>query len=319
MTEINHRFVQVNGLRMRVAEAGTGPLVVLLHGFPECWYSWRHQLRALADAGFHAVAPNQRGYPGTDSPPAVADYTMMHLVGDVVGLIGALGEQSATVIGHDWGAPVAWHTALLRPDLVRGVAGLSVPFTARTPVPTLTAARGRFGDTYYQLYFQQPGVEKDFESDLTESFRRVLFGISGDNPEVRRLVVPEGERFAESWLSPTELPGWLTEADIDTYAGEFAESGFSGPLNWYRNIDRNWALSAPWEGARITPPALFLGGDRDPVIAWYDTSTLEEYLRTLLPNLRHFELVAGAGHWIQQERPEITNAALVDFAAATSR
>jgi pimeloyl-ACP methyl ester carboxylesterase len=305
--EIEHRVVEVHGLRMRLAEAGSGPLVVLLHGFPESWYSWRHQLRALADAGFHAVAPNQRGYPGTDIPAAVGDYTMLHLVGDVVGLIG-----------HDGGAPVAWYTALLRPDLVRGVGGLSVPFSARTPVPTLTAVRRHFGDTFYQLYFQHPGVEKDFESDLTESFRRLLFGLSGDNPEVRRLLVPEGRRFLDGWISPDELPDWLTERDVATYVEEFAESGFVGPLNWYRNIDRNWALTAPWEGARITPPALFLAGDRDPVISRYDPPALEASLRTVVPNLGRFELVPGAGHWIQQERPERTNAALVEFAVATS-
>ncbi len=316
--EIKHRVIEVNGLQMRLAEAGSGPLVVLLHGFPESWYSWRHQLRALADAGFHAVAPNQRGYPGTDSPAAVTDYTILHLVGDVVGLIGALGEQNAAVIGHDWGAPVAWHTALLRPDLVRGVGGLSVPFTARTPVPALTAARDAFGEAFYQLYFQRPGVEKEFEADLTESFRRSLFGLSGNNPEVRRLLVPEGQRFFDGWISPDELPAWLTERDLAAYVEEFAESSFFGPLNWYRNIDHNWALTAPWEGARITPPALFLAGDRDPVMSWYDASTLEASLRTLVPNLRRFELVPGVGHWIQQERPEVTNAALIEFAAATS-
>ena len=152
--------VEVNGAPMRVAEAGSGPLVLLLHGFPECWYSWRHQLRALAEAGFHAVAPNQRGYPGTHTPAAVADYTMLHLVSDVVGLIGALGEPNATVIGHDWGAPVAWYTALLRPDLVRGVGGLSVPFSARTPVPDMTAAQQRYGDTFYWFYFQHRAAER---------------------------------------------------------------------------------------------------------------------------------------------------------------
>ncbi|HEX4250484.1 MAG TPA: alpha/beta hydrolase [Pseudonocardia sp.] len=318
MVEIEHRVVEVNGLRMHIAEAGAGPLVLLLHGFPESWYSWRHQLGALAAAGFHAVAPNQRGYPGTDSPAEIADYTTLHLVGDVVGLIGALGEQTATVIGHDWGAPVAWHTALLRPDLVRGVAGLSVPFSGRTPVPTLTAAHQRFGQSYYQIYFQRPGVEKDFEADLTGTFRRILFGLSGESPELNKMQVAEGNQFFDGWTDPAELPGWLTEGDIAAYAEEFAESGFFGPLNWYRNIDRNWALTSVWEGAPITPPALFLAGDRDPVVASYVPARLEAALRARVPNLRHFELVSGAGHWIQQERPEITNAALVDFAAATS-
>jgi pimeloyl-ACP methyl ester carboxylesterase len=193
-----------------------------------------------------------------------------------------------------------------------------VPFSARTPVPTLTAVRTRFGDGFYQLYFQHPGVEKDFESDLTESFRQLLFGVSGDNPEVRGLLVPDGQRFFDGWISPDELPAWLSERDVAAYVEEFAESGFVGPLNWYRNIDRNWALTAPWEGAQITSPALFLAGDRDLVMSWYDASTLEASLRALVPNLRRFELVPGAGHWIQQERPERTNAALVEFAMATS-
>jgi pimeloyl-ACP methyl ester carboxylesterase len=161
-------------------------------------------------------------------------------------------------------------------------------------------------------------VEKDFESDLTESFRQLLFGVSGDNPEVRGLLVPDGQRFFDGWISPDELPAWLSERDVATYVEEFAESGFVGPLNWYRNIDRNWALTAPWEGAQITSPALFLAGDRDLVMSWYDASTLEASLRALVPNLRRFELVPGAGHWIQQERPERTNAALVEFAMATS-
>ena len=315
--DIWHSVVEVNGAPMRLAEAGTGPLVVLLHGFPECWYSWRHQLRALAEAGFHAVAPNQRGYPGTHTPAGVADYTMLHLVSDVVGLIGALGEPNATVIGHDWGAPVAWYTALLRPDLVRGVGGLSVPFSARTPVPALTAARHRYGDTFYWFYFQHRAAEKDFESDLSGSFRRILFGLSGDNPEIRRLQIPHGQHFFDGWMSPDELPAWLTERDIAAYVEEFAETDFFGPLNWYRNLDYNWALTAPWDGAQITSPALFLAGDRDPVISSYDTSTLEASLRALIPNLRRFELVPGAGHWLQQERTEVTNAALVEFARAT--
>ncbi|WP_028937229.1 alpha/beta fold hydrolase [Pseudonocardia spinosispora] len=318
MTEINHRFVEVNGLRLHVAEAGTGPLVVLLHGFPECWYSWRHQLGALAEAGFHVVAPDQRGYTRSDRPGSVEDYTMLHLVGDVVGLIDALDEPDAVVVGHDWGAPVAWHTALLRPDVVRAVAGLSVPFVGSTPVPPLQAARHRYGDTFYQLYFQNAGVEKDFETDLDTTFRRILYGISGDNPEIRPLLVPEGEGFFDSWTDPAELPSWLTERDIATYAAEFAGSGFSGPLNWYRNIDHNWELTSAWRSATIGAPALFVAGDRDPVISWYDAAKLEPMMRTVIPDLRGVELLPGAGHWIQQERPAEVSTALVDFARSTS-
>jgi pimeloyl-ACP methyl ester carboxylesterase len=319
VVEISVRQVEANGVRLRLAEAGSGPLVVLLHGFPECWYSWRHQLVALAEAGFHAVAPNQRGYPGSEVPSDVADYTMLHLVGDVVGLISALGERSAVVVGHDWGAPVAWHTALLRPDLVRGVAGLSVPFTGRPTAPPLVAARRRFGDCFYQLYFQRPGVEKDFEADLAGSFRRILYGISGDNPDNRSLLlVPGGGGFFDAWPSPADLPGWLTDGDIARYAEEFAGSSFVGPLNWYRNIDRNWALTAAWQGARIAPPALFLAGKDDPVVSWYDQTKLAAALEANLADLRGVRLYPGVGHWIQQERPDEVNAALVEFAIQTS-
>jgi pimeloyl-ACP methyl ester carboxylesterase len=331
VVEISMRQVQANGVRLRLAEAGSGPLVVLLHGFPECWYSWRHQLVALAEAGFHVVAPNQRGYPGSDVPSDVADYTMLHLVGDVVGLISALDERSAVVVGHDWGAPVAWYTALLRPDLARGVAGLSVPFTGRPAAPPLAAARRRFGDCFYQLYFQRPGVEKDFEADLADSFRRILYGISGDNPDNHSLLlVPEGHRFFDSWPSPAELPSWLTEGDIARYAEEFestasgtstdaaAGSRFVGPLNWYRNIDRNWALTAAYQGARLGPPALFLAGADDPVISWYDQAKLAAALEANLADPRGVHLYPGVGHWIQQERPDEVNAALVEFATQTS-
>ncbi|WP_163511668.1 alpha/beta fold hydrolase [Fodinicola acaciae] len=315
MTEIRHRTIDANGLRMAVAEAGEGPLVVLLHGFPESWYSWRHQLVAFAEAGFHAVAPNQRGYPGTDQPADIADYTILHLVGDVVGLIGALGAPDALVVGHDWGSPVAWNTALLRPDLVRGVASLSVPATPRSPVPPLGVMTKRFGERFYQNYFQAPGVaEAELEADLTATFGRLLVGVSGDSPQIRELIVPDGG-FAAIWPEPETLPAWLTRDDIATYARDFATTGLRGPLNWYRNIDRNWALTAPWSGVRIAPPALFLAGDRDPVLHWFGAEQVAAIQQLALADLRESRLLAGAGHWLQQERPAEVNAALLAFAS----
>lgn len=318
MSAITRRHVEVNGLRMHLAEAGTGPLVLLLHGFPECWYSWRSQLTALAEAGFHAVAPDQRGYAGTDRPAAAEDYTIFHLVGDVIALIDVLGERTATVVGHDWGAPVAWHTALFRPDRVRSVAGLSVPHIPRGSAPPMAARRAAHGDAHYQVHFQRPGVaEAELEADLDETFRRVLYGLSGDNPEVWPGLVPE-DGFVRSWPRPERLPAWLTEEDIAVYVREFSAGGFTGPLNWYRNLDRNWALTAAWTGAPITRPALMLAGERDPVIAAYDHDRLRASMRVHVPGLRGFDLLPGAGHWLQQERPEQVNAALADFAAATA-
>jgi pimeloyl-ACP methyl ester carboxylesterase len=319
MTAITRRHVEINGLRMHLAEAGTGPLVLLLHGFPECWYSWRSQLVALAEAGFHAVAPDQRGYAGTDRPAAAEDYTILHLVGDVMALIDALGERTATVVGHDWGAMVAWQSALLRPDKVRGVAALSVPYTPRGSTPPMAVRRAAHGDAHYQVYFQRPGVaEAELEADLDETFRRALYGLSGDSPQVWPMLVPEGGRLVESWPRPERLPAWLTEDDIATYVREFSAGGFTGPLNWYRNIDRNWALTAAWADAPITMPALLLAGDRDPVIAAFDIKRLRASMRAHIRDLRGFELILGAGHWLQQERPAEVNAALTDFAAATA-
>jgi pimeloyl-ACP methyl ester carboxylesterase len=321
MVDIEHREIEVNGLQMHVAERGEGSLVVLLHGFPECWYSWRHQLGALADAGFHAVAPDQRGYGDTGAPEAIDKYSLLHLVGDVVGLIGALGAKRAIVVGHDWGAPVAWHTALLRPDLVAGVAGLSVPFTPRMPVSPMAMWREAFGDRFYQVYFQEPGVaERELEADVSETLRRLLIGASGDRPppapEAERLpsgVLPEGGGFLDVLRATDELPDWLTAEDLEFYVREFSRTGFAGGLNWYRNQDRNWELLAPWSGAVVTPPALYVAGTRDPVVEFPGMDQLLPNLRMFVPNLLDSVLLDGCGHWTQQERPEEVNERLVAF------
>src|SRR2546421_2672612 len=238
MTQVQQHLVDTNGIRMHIAEQGTGPLVVLCHGFPESWYSWRHQLAALADAGFHAVAPDMRGYGQTDRPAEIDQYTLLHLVGDIVGLLDALGEPSAVIAGHDWGAPVAWHAALLRPDRFRGVIGLSVPFRPRGAVRPTTIMPQTDNAVFYQLYFQTPGVaEAEFEHDVRRFIRSSLYSISGDMPRRERttaLMVPrEGglrARWTAEFVSPPTLPSWLREADVDFYADEFARAGFRGGL-----------------------------------------------------------------------------------------
>jgi len=321
MADVTHREIHVNGLRMHVAECGEGPLVVLLHGFPESWYSWRHQLAALAGAGFRAVAPDQRGYGGTTRPEAIDRYTQLDLVGAVVGLVAALGEQRAIVVGHDWGALVAWHTALLRPDLVAGVAGLSVPFIPRMPQSPMAGWREAFGDRFYQVYFQEPGVaERELEADVRETMRRLLIGASGDRPgpngDGERLpagVLPPGGGFLDTLRATDELPPWLAEDDLDFYVGEFLRTGFTGGLNWYRSQDRNWELLAPWQGAVVTPPALFVLGTRDPVFAFPGMDRLVPNLRTFVPNLLDSMLLDGCGHWTQQERPDEVSERLVAF------
>src|ERR1017187_1866160 len=218
---IQHRQLDARGLRMHIAEAGTGPLVLLLHGFPECWYSWRHQLIALAAAGFHAVAPDQRGYCRTEQPARPDAYTILHLTGDVIGLMDALGEQQAVVAGHDWGAPVAWHTALLRPDRVRGVIGLSVPYRPRGSSAPVAVLRERIGDGFYMVYFQQPGVaDAELGRDPLRTLRKVLYSASGDAP-AGLPVVPLGGGFLDTCVDPQVLPSWLTSADLEPYAADY--------------------------------------------------------------------------------------------------
>src|ERR1700719_4649891 len=261
MSEPTLRFIEANGIRMRVAEQGAGPVVLLCHGFPESWYSWRHQLKALADAGYRAVAPDMRGYGQTDRPDEIERYTLLHLVGDMVGLLDALGAEQAVIAGHDWGAPVAWHAALLRPDRFRGVVGLSVPFRPRGTVRPTTAMPQTEDAFFYQLYFQEPGVaEAEFERDPRASLRSMLYSGSGDAPRgdwggaaaSAVGMVSRHAGFLSGMVNPASLPGWLSEADIDFYAGEFARSGFRGGLNWYRHIDRNWELLAPLAGAQVS-------------------------------------------------------------------
>ncbi len=316
MSEPTHRMVETNGIKLHVAEQGQGPLVVLCHGFPESWYSWRHQLKALAEAGFRAVAPDMRGYGRTDRPEALDKYTLFHLVGDMVGLLDALGAEHAVIAGHDWGAPVAWHAALLRPDRFRAVIGLSVPYRPRGKVQPTTVMPRTDAAVFYQLYFQEPGVaEAEFERDPRQTLHGMLYFASGDGP--RRSggevgMVPRGGGFVlRGELQP--LPEWLTAHDLDFYATEFARTGFRGGLNWYRNIDRNWELLAPFAGARVSVPALYVAGDRDLVVAFRGMDELLPNLKNYVPQLRRTLLLPGCGHWTQQERPAEVNAAMIDF------
>jgi pimeloyl-ACP methyl ester carboxylesterase len=325
VSAIAHRVVEANGIRIHLAEQGAGPLVLLCHGFPESWYSWRHQLGALAAAGFHAVAPDMRGYGGTDRPMAVDQYTLFHLVGDMVGLLDALGADTAVIAGHDWGAPVAWHAALLRPDRFRAVVGLSVPFWPRGSTPPTVGMPRTDDAVFYQLYFQEPGVaEAELERDVRTTLRRLLYSASGDAPQDVAttatpnavVMVPSRGGFLSRLVDPAVLPAWLTERDLDFYAGEFRRTGFAGGLNWYRNIDRNWELLAPFVGAPVTVPALYVAGDRDLVLAFRGMDRLLPSLTRFVPRLRATRILPGCGHWTQQERPSDVSAAMLEFLAA---
>jgi pimeloyl-ACP methyl ester carboxylesterase len=321
MNEPSHRTIEANGLRIHIAEQGSGPLVLLCHGFPESWYSWRHQLQALSQAGFRAVAPDMRGYGDTTHPAEIERYTLFHLVGDMIGVLDALEEKTAVIAGHDWGAPVAWHAALMRPDRFRGVIGLSVPYRPRGSAAPTTSMPSTPEASFYQLYFQSPGVaEAELEADARASLRRILFSGSGDAP--RRNpgappsgvgMVPRNGGFLTRTMNPEKLPDWLNEADLDVYARQFQHSGFRGGLNWYRNIDRNWELSAPYAGASVTVPALYMAGDLDLVVSFPRMKEVIADLPRYIPKLRASILLPGCGHWTQQERPNEVNKAMIDF------
>ena len=322
MTEIAHRTVEANGIAIHLAEAGNGPLVLLCHGFPESWYSWRHQLKALAEAGYRAVAPDMRGYGQTSQPEAIDQYTLFHLVGDMVGVLDALSAPEAVVVGHDWGAPVAWHSALLRPDRFRAVAGLSVPFRPRGSTRPTSVMPQTESSLFYQLYFQAPGVpEAELGRNPRDTVWRLLYSGSGDVQRESEdalsdrlpFMVPRTGGFLTRTIDPPTLPTWLTEADIDFYASEFARTGFRGGLNWYRNIDRNWELLAPFAGAKVTVPALYIAGDRDLVVRFPGAPELIANLTKYVPNLTKTIMLPGCGHWTQQERPDEVNAALIEF------
>jgi pimeloyl-ACP methyl ester carboxylesterase len=252
-----HRSVEANGIRMHIAEQGTGPLVLLCHGFPETWYSWRHQLPALAAAGYRAVAPDMRGYGQTDRPESVEQYTLLHMAGDMVGLLDELGAEQAVIVGHDWGAPVAWTSALLRPDRFRAVAALSAPYLPRGVIRPTDGLSLVAGDTFnYMLYFQTPGIaEAELEQDVRATIRRVLSWASGEAPG--RPTKPRTARFLDLMNEPDILPAWLSEADVDFYAREFERTGFTGGFNWYRNLDRNWELMAAHKATQGKTPRFF--------------------------------------------------------------
>jgi pimeloyl-ACP methyl ester carboxylesterase len=310
------RTVHVNGIDLRVIEAGAGPLVVLCHGFPELSHSWRHQVPALAEAGYHAVAPDMRGYGGSSRPDAVDAYDILHLTGDVLGLMDALGEERAVLVGHDWGAPVVWNLALRAPERVRGVVGMSVPYTPRSEHPPTAIWQRLFADNwFYILYFQEPGVaDADLGRDAATTLRRLICAVSGV-PSAESLALLSGPRdgrgMVERLPEPDGLPGWLPQADLDHYASVFARTGFTGGLNWYRNFDRNWELTPELAGARVDVPALFVAGEGDPVLAMAPLAAM----RDQVTDLRDVVVVPGAGHWVQQEKPDEVNAAVLGFLA----
>jgi pimeloyl-ACP methyl ester carboxylesterase len=312
-TAATSQLIDLAGLRLRVTLAGQGPLVLLCHGFPELAHSWQAQIAALAAAGFRVAAPDMRGYGGSGAPAAVEDYTLLHLVGDMVGLLRQLKASEAVVVGHDWGAAVAWHCALLRPDVFRAVVGMSVPYAPPSPRDMLGAMAAAGHADSYMHYFQTTAAEAEFDADPRQTIRRFHYAGSGDSPPGNTFAHIGPQGLLPLVQDPATLPPWLSEADLDVYAAAFAASGFRGGLNWYRNLRRNPALLAPWYGQPIRQPSLFIAGERDPVLRYPGArEQMQAYDRTL-PGLRGSHVLPGAGHWIQRERAAAVNDLLIGF------
>ncbi len=294
MDAVTHQQIAANGIELHVAQSGEGDPVVLLHGFPELWYSWRHQISAIAASGRRAISPDLRGFGGSSAPQQVEDYDIEQLTGDVAGLLDALEIEQAVVVGHDWGADLAWKFALLYPQRVKAVAGLSVPYVPRAPAPPTKLMTEHIGEDFYIVWIQQPGVA---DAALIANVRRTL---------------ATRETWNAAWAQRSDrppTPPWMSDDDLQLYVDEFTRTGFTGGLNWYRNIDRSWRLLERVDGRTIDQPALFITGSRDPVRAFMP----DEAMAGSVTDLREVVIIEGAGHWVQQERPDEVNAALLDF------
>src|SRR5579875_307846 len=315
------RVVYARGTRIHLVEDGpeNGPLVLLVHGFPESWYSWRHQIPVLAQAGYHAAAIDVRGYGRSSAPLEVEAYGMLHHVNDNLGVVEALGHDTAVVVGHDWGSPIAANSALLRPDVFTAVGLLSVPYSprgSRRPTDVLAALDDGHGGEFYISYFQAPGraeaeIEADVRTWLTGIYAALSGGAVSRDEVVPMLFVRPGGRLADRFPAGLARPDWMTGADLDFFCGEFERTGLTGPLNRYRNIDRDWADLAAWHHAPITQPSLFIGGELDGPTTW-QAGSIANFAGTL-PGLVGSHILDGCGHWVQQERPDETNRLLIDW------
>ena len=311
------QMIDAGEVRLRAAVEGSGPLVVFVHGFPESWYSWRHQLGPVAAAGFTSCAIDVRGYGGSDKPEAVEAYAMERIVGDLVGVADALQPDApAILVGHDWGAPIVWSSALTKPDRFSAVAGLSVPFSGVPQRPFTDVFREHFtskGRFFYQEYFQEPGVaEAEAEADPRQFLERMMYSISGDAPEGNPWDKPLGARFLDGLPDPQPVD-WLGEADLDYYEAEFKASGFRGPLNRYRNHERDFEWLQGYAGRRIEQPALFIGGTRDPATTLFGAVPDPVAMMRLFAPKVEGHVLDGVGHWTQQERAEEVNRLLLDW------
>jgi pimeloyl-ACP methyl ester carboxylesterase len=316
------QFIETNGIRLRAVVEGDGPLVVFIHGWPESWYSYRHQIDPIREAGYRVVVLDVRGYGGSDKPQPIEAYSMKELTADVAGVIAAFGGGPAILVGHDWGGPIVWTTSILYRPLVRAVAGLSVPYLGRPRRPLaemfrqLYTERERF---FYQVYFQEPGVaEQELEADIPVTLRKTYYSASGDLTQQQAGLVGRKTKFAkflDDMIDPSPLPKWLTEEDVAYYAEQFRAGGFRGPLNRYRNSERDWEELPQLATEKVTQPALYMAGERDPVLNFVPGRNMFDVVDRYYLDLRKKLLVPGVGHWLQQEAPDVVTRELLEFFA----
>jgi pimeloyl-ACP methyl ester carboxylesterase len=307
------RFVRTNGIRMAVHEAGQGFPVVFSHGFPELAYSWRHQVAALAGGGFRAIAPDQRGYGQTDRPAAVDQYTIVHLCGDLAGMMDALQIEKAVFCGHDWGGAVVWMMPLLFPDRVAGVIGVNTAFLPRAPSPPIEMLRRMRGENNYVVAFQEPGKADDILARDVEKTFRLFFRAGGMTAEEFAKLPADSPARKFELLSmlqaevPLDGPLVMSEDDLQVYVDTYQKTGFTGGINWYRNIDRNWELTEHVE-YKVSVPALYVGAEDDVVLPPSSANGIERWV----PDIEK-KVIADCGHWTQQQKPAELNAILLDW------
>ena len=310
--------IPINKIRLRCREAGdrNAPLIILVHGWPESWYSWRHQILPLANLGYKVVAPDVRGYGGSDAPEELQAYDMRNLIDDLLGIIDHYGNKQAILIGHDWGAPIVWNTAALYPEKVKGVAGLSVPYSPRGKMSSIDLWKSIYKDRFfYQLYFQEPGkAEKELDENIKLSLLKIYYAGSGDAPsDIFRSQKGPNSKMLTDLPYPESFPIWLSEADLDYYTNQFEGRGFRPSLNRYRNQERDWKDLPLLANARIQVPSCFIGGEKDKVLKFVPNVDLVQNMRRWMDNLQICEIIENIGHWVQQENPKKVNELLIKF------
>ena len=317
MFDRNFEQIQTNGITLKTVVEGEGPLVVLLHGFPQSSFLWRHQIDAIVEAGFKVAVPNQRGYEGSDAPAEINAYNVRELANDVAGIAPALGYDDFIVIGHDWGSLVAWHTALLHEDTCTAVMGCSVPYTRAESVDAFINPPGLDDQFWYIRYFQEPGVaEAEMERDVRATLLATYYTLAGDSPPgawMAQLTHPKGSGYLDAMMMPEALPPCISEEELAYHVKQMETSGLRGPINWYRCIPILNEVTPELSEKKIAQPSAFIAGGEDDVLKYNPETPWHDLMRDWLADLRFLEIVPGVGHWIQLEAPERTTQEILRF------